>query len=451
MTERDPMTFETRLTEAFAQYVAAAPVEVDARTMSALVADGAARPRIRIGPGRYRLALVLGLLALATIGAALLAGAFLRSTPEPLGDGGRILAWLPTGPGAGTAYLVGTDGTIRATRDAESRSCPVLLGSADAIATGGFGSLFIRSLTGAGTGQLSTDYAGFERWSDDRRAIALVDMENGPATVATFPGGDTENPAETIYPITGSLEGAFSPDGARFALLAPAGDDQIAVHVLAGGTDTVVTELTAARAPTSITWAPDGGHVVLATVEADGPHLVLISVDDGSQLDLGRPDGQPAPFLMPIAWSSGMSVLVMTGPDSVAVLDTLRARWEAVDFPFADTGVNAEWRTDPSHLAVAIINGASVVVRRWDGEDVPIRQRELRGTFPVFSPDGNSILTVVQGASGGETGPLATLWATDVWVDGASRAIAELPQTEGLSLDDQQLQPCLQWLPEVQP
>ena len=124
MPERDPMTFESRLADAFDRYVAAAPVDVDALSLAAVVATGSRRAGPMFGrprPRTVRLALVLGLLAVAAFGAALMAGALLRAQPGPLGGGGRLMVFSN-----GTAHVLDVDGTVVVSRSVATRSggCP---------------------------------------------------------------------------------------------------------------------------------------------------------------------------------------------------------------------------------------------------------------------------------------------------------------------------------------
>ena len=289
---RDPMTFEDRLTDAFAAYTAAAPLGVDPHALVAGLAGSGRTRRLALPTfnlarfGGVRLALVLGLLALASVAGLLFAGGLLRSDPAPLGGGGRSLVWLPSGVNAGTAHLLGADGVERASRAMESRGCPTLLGSADAMAVPGFGSLSFRGFVPGEAGQVSTADSGGERWSPDHRALALVDMETGPVSVVTFPDGDFVNPRSTRYAIKGALEGSFSPDGSRLAVPVRSDASTIAIHLLQGGTDTMLAtvqtlDVTQGGSASRIVWAADGSALMVATTGTDGEGLARVGLDGG--------------------------------------------------------------------------------------------------------------------------------------------------------------------------
>ena len=166
----DPMTFEARLAEAFDRYGVAAPTAVDSRALAAtLLGARPSRLAWHVIPWPratgLRLALVLGLLALASAAALLVAGGLLRPDPAPLG-GGRILVWLQSGPGGGMAHLLGVDGIETASRSFESRSgdCPVLLAGADRVATRGYGNIRFVPFSAGAASQVSVGYTGGERW-----------------------------------------------------------------------------------------------------------------------------------------------------------------------------------------------------------------------------------------------------------------------------------------------
>ena len=89
----------------------------------------------------------------------------------------------------------------------------------------------------------------------------MVDMER-EASVITFPDGDFVNPTVTRYPIAGAIDGFFSEDGSRLAIPAAEGEDRLAIHVLEGGTDTVVATVPFAGAsgvPAGASWSQGFG------------------------------------------------------------------------------------------------------------------------------------------------------------------------------------------------
>ena len=212
---RDPMTFEDRLTDAFAAYTAAAPLGVDPHALVAGLAGSGRTPRLALPTfnlarfGGVRLALVLGLLALASVAGLLFAvtrGPTLRHSAAV-----AVRSMAAFGVNAGTAHLLGADGVERALA---RHGVPRLPDGSSAARTpwpspGSARSSF-RGFVPGEAGQVSTADSGGERWSPDDRALALVDMATGPVSVVTFPDGDFVNPRSTRYAIKGALEGSFS-------------------------------------------------------------------------------------------------------------------------------------------------------------------------------------------------------------------------------------------------
>ena len=212
---------------------------------------------------------MLGLLALASAAVVLLAGSFLRQSPNPLGSG-RILAYVPIGE-TGTAYLLGTDGSVREALELPAGACPQLLRDADAVAVRRRSDWLFQALADGAMRQVSLNYTGGERWSANGRAFALVDIEAGPISVFTFPDGDAANPTVARYPVAGALDGVFSPDGDRLVVLVPVDASTLGVHVLAAGVDALV-----AAVPSEAVTSRPGPRVAdamlaLITRDPDGP------------------------------------------------------------------------------------------------------------------------------------------------------------------------------------
>ncbi len=457
----DPTTFEGRLPDAFERYTAAVPVSVDATAYAHAIVLGTRRSRLalpRLAPrfGPVRLALVLGLLALATAAGLLFAGGLVTSEPAPLGVGGRILAWVPWGTGSGQAVLVGADGAVRASREFAGypalRGCPRLLGSADAMAVPGFGSLSFVGFTGDPVSRVLTGYAGFERWSPDNRALAAVDVENGPATVVTFPGGDVANPVRTAYPVKGALYGSFSPDGSRLIIAVGVGTSEVALHLLEDGTDTIlatIPTLDAQQTASTITWAADGSGVVAATGNADSSGLTVIGLDGSVQQLAFNGAFAPGTHLQPMTYGGGIYVIAHTDQGEVWELDIMRdsAHDTGVRLP---EGVVQDARLSRTGYGVAMISGTTVRIHWFDRESQD-RIVELPGVAAAFSPDGAMIVSISADTDQpGQPGAAATLWITDPWADLPAQPISTVP-VAFLQPAWQAFDYCIQWLPEVQP
>ncbi len=233
MAERDPMSFEARLADAFDRYVTAgAPVAVDARTIGAALA-GITRPSPRatwvartVRVRGVRLGLVLGLLALAAT-AALVAGSMLLRQAQPLGGGGRILVTYPSGPG--WLFEIGGEGVHE--RKVALRGCPRVVGNADAVATNTrFVGIRYQGFEGPVSNPISTNYTGGERWSPDSRTLALLNFGDGSVTFVSLAAGDVEHPVQVRVPLDLRgiplssdgivyFDGSFSPDGRWFLVV----------------------------------------------------------------------------------------------------------------------------------------------------------------------------------------------------------------------------------------
>ena len=449
---RDPMPFETRLADAFERYTDAAPRHVDAATYAHAIALGARRGRLampRLAPriGGLRLAIVLGLLALASLVGFLFAGGFLAPAPTPLGGGGRIMAWLPS---TGTAHLLNVEGVEWGSWRGPVSVCPTLMAEADVIGVQHrFSTQFVSILDGT-TSEKRKNYGGFELWSPDQSAYAMVDAEKGPASVITFPDGDAAHPTVTRYQVFGGWSGSFSPDGSRLALPIPAGPDGLAIHVLQDGTDTVVATVPThdSRFTGDISWSQDAASLVLVTSDMDGPRLTLVGVGDGSIRLLGRPGGvEHAALLSPHAWSpDGSKFVVRRDSGDAWLVDVAEGRWQPlrtalpsdVGGPFGNPDGRLRWSRDGR---LAIVNGPSVTIRSFDG--TPDRLVALPGPVAAWSPDGTTIASLAN-----ITGDPVAIWVTDVWDTGESHRLALLNQTGDVAPADP---PCIQWLPEVQP
>jgi hypothetical protein len=472
---RDPLTFEARLSDAFESYAAGAPTVIDA---GALAAGLARRPQARRRPWPaipwstsrvWRLGIVAALLTLAGVAGLLAAGAWLDREPIPPASGGRILIWTPTSVNHGIATLLDRGGTVLASRELDSRGCPSLVGGTDLMAVPGFGTLSLEAVDGrpidAKIGALSTNYAGFERWSPDRRSIALVDMA-GPITVARL-DPSAPDAGTTRYGldgrISGVLEASFSGDGSRLAMARPGDPGQLDVHVLEDGGDTFVRSIDyAGDEAINLAMSPDGGRVAV-TVWAEGRpgRLTIIDVVDGTMTVPASPEPRSLDPVMPVSWSADGNALAVrfgarvslyeAGPGSLS--DEVHDRWAVTSFfPVGDV-VEARWTS--RLLRFALID------RVGDARGVPSsqliahapdvgtdKQVQLPGTDGAFSPDGTEVATVggVDDAPYEPGGP-ATIWAFDVWGDREPQVIATLPAPDIPTGPATAPVTCIDWLP----
>ena len=459
----DPMTFEARLAEAFDRYGVAAPTAVDSRALAATLVG--ARPSRLAWPvipwpraTGLRLALVLGLLALASAAALLVAGSLPRPDPAPLG-GGRILVWLPSGPGGGTAHLLGVDGIETASRGFESRGggCPVLLAGADGVATPGYGNIRFSPFSAGAASQVSVRYAGGERWSPDHRVLALMNSDDDSVSLVTFPDGDPANESTTRYPLGFSLDsadGAFSADGRRFMVASAADAGAIRVTLVEEGA-TQPRDL--AMIPSQdaghdwISWAPDGSRVVIVTKDEGGSRLTMITVADGTMRQLGRPGTLGSgKGLVPLAWSpDGRYLLVQAEAGDAAILDIVRGGFRSIGTQLPSDPAVVRWSPDGSSLAV--ITGTTLTVYPLDG--APDRTIQLPGQAVGWAPAGTMLAVLADGSGLAPThaGDAVTVWIYHPWDTTPAQVIATIAWEAGQAATDSRPQSCIQWLPEVTP
>ena len=456
----DPMTFEARLAEAFDRYGVAAPTAVDSRALAATLLG--ARPSRLAWPvipwpraTGLRLALVLGLLALASAAALLVAGGLLRPDPAPLG-GGRILVWLQSGPGGGMAHLLGVDGIETASRSFESRSggCPVLLAGADGVATRGYGNIRFVPFSAGAASQVSVGYTGGERWSPDHRVLALMNSDDDSVSIVTFPDGDTTYESTIRYPLGFSLDsadGAFSADGRRFVVTSVADAATSRVSLIEEGA-TQPRDLAMIPARGSwVSWAPDGSRFVIVTKDEGGSQLTMITVADGTTRQLGRPGTlRSGEGLVPLTWSNdGRYLLVRAEAGDAAILDIMGGGFRSVGTQLPSDPAAVRWSPDGSSLA--IITGTTLTVHPLDG--APDRTVHLPGQAVGWAPAGAGLAVLADGSGLAPTRVRgsATVWIYHPWDATPAQVLATIPWEASQAATHPGPQSCIQWLPEVTP
>ncbi|HEY3335450.1 MAG TPA: hypothetical protein VGK16_09480 [Candidatus Limnocylindrales bacterium] len=416
MPERDPMTFETRLADAFGRYVVAAPVDVDARTLAAVAAADA--PRRYRGKWGFapRWAIALGLLAALALGGALVAGALLRAQPGPLGGGGRLMVFT-----RGTAIVLGADGSMQGSRSVETRggSCPRLVAGGAGLAASTFGGIRVGGIDAPGKAtMLGTNYSGGERWSRDGRVLARVRFTEG-ITFTTFPDGPTGDPVNVdvapgaIGSGIGVIEANLSPDGSTLAVLAATTPEQVTADPR-GAVDVLLVDSASGSvrtvgrhergSPWLPTWSPGGRWAGLVTAAPDGSATGwIVDAFDGSERSV--PLGTSDPELQLLAISAdGARVLVLGGAilrlldavdgraiASVAATDVSDAAWGPDGRSFAWVGREV----DPSSgVAGSATPGSVLHVHAADGallRDIPVADFRF-----AWSPDGSAIAVIGQ-------------------------------------------------------
>ncbi|HEX5826196.1 MAG TPA: hypothetical protein VFY23_01635 [Candidatus Limnocylindrales bacterium] len=454
---RDPATFEARLADAFDRYAASAPVDVDARTLAAAIA----RPRAR-GPIAARWAaaprwvVVLGLVAAGALGAALLAGALLRSEPGLLGGGGRIVVIYPVGPSS----LVTLDDDGADVREVALRGCPMVSGTAEATITRErFEGTSFTGFDGGVSAPISHSYAGGERWSPDNRTLAMLKFDEGEVTFARIENGDVENPVLTTVPLDlraagvdvdgrRSFNGDFSQDGRQLLVRTwpdASGTSLLLVVPVTVDPPRLLAEIgsTGDQLYGGATWSGDASAVAVLGVEGGVPGLAVIPTDTGVVRWLGRPAGVPADAALTVErWSPDGSRVGVWADGFLHLVDVGTAQWTRTRVP-GPTDVAVA--LSPDGRLVGTIGGSTLTVTDTGTGDV--RARQLGGFVTAWSPDRSAIAVVVPAGDK----PTAEVRVLDPWTDAAPTVVAVIPRDQGPTPPAPDPNPCIQWLPEVQP
>ncbi|MFN8621197.1 MAG: hypothetical protein U0869_10675 [Chloroflexota bacterium] len=325
MHEPTRSRFEAELAAALDAYADGAPVLVDPM---AVARAAAADPRAGRLASLHRAwwtarpALLLAALLALLIAALLASGAVQRMSPPPQ----PVRAVVSDGV---TAWIVGAGRTIEAqgmpNLPRRAGGCGWAIGGTDVFMGNNYDTWAFRSLSDEPLPEVtaSATYGGGERWSPDRRKVALVDVSDGRLTVLDFT--DLASPTSTVWPIprligAGWLAGS---DGLAVARRLVTGAVEVQVRGLDGALQPA-QQVDVGPAPgpdeleiIELVVSPDGRRVVLTglgTPEApgaDGPLPVL--ADDGRLRVLGPLPGRPvawSPRSDRVAWFDGTRVVI---------------------------------------------------------------------------------------------------------------------------------------------
>lgn len=383
---RDPVTFESRLADAIGRYADLAPVDVEPASMTLAVAtESGPRLTVRWGApfGRSWVAILvlIGLLAAAVVGAALVGAELLRSAPIPAMHG----VFIPTGS------------MMEARIDATATRLP------DG-----------RVLIAGGWSQLR---AGLIDGETDKDVGALATAEIFDPVIGTFSatGSMTQarrNATATLLAdgrvlIAGGFGSARSADGGenlRESL------DSAEIHDPVTGTFSAVGGMTSTRAFHSATLLEDGS-VLLAgglgylggqapTAPGSGPLDSVESYDPATQAFRSIPSRLHTGRWTPVATLLGDGrVLIVGGEGSLPIADIFDPRDETfTDIAATDAGASAS--------AAGILPDGRVVVI---GEGLRADQtRTLAPSWPLFDPATDSFTAISQvGGFGDAVVPLA--------------------------------------------
>ena len=410
MAERDLMSFEARLADAFDRYVTAgAPVAVDARTIGAAVA-GITRPSPRATwcphrPGARRSSRSRARAPRAgrdrsarrRIDAAPASTAAWRRWADPRDVSLRDRA--------GCSRLAARACTER---KVALRGCPRVVGNADAVATNTrFVGIQYQGFEGPVSNPISTNYTGGERWSPDSRTLALLNFGDGSVTFVSLAAGDVEHPVQVRVPLdlrgircrrTGSshFDGSFSPDGRWFLVVTDLVGDgttrRLDLLDVRGGDPRRLATLPAVapgvdEQALGVIWTADDGAVALVS-EADGTRRVAtVSTTTGVVRWLDDAETAPASAdLVVQAWSPDGSRIYVWADGYLWYVDIGSGEWHRtaltqrspMTFAVADDGRRAAMVSGTTLWVVDSITGA-------------IARQSLGSTISAWSPDRSAL------------------------------------------------------------
>ncbi len=409
----DQTPFEARLADAYARYVAAAPVEVDPRMVAATVATGSAGrplgwPNV-ITPGRLVGVLVaVGLVALLLSAAAILVGSRLIEHPPIRGllayelDGDIFLAdqdgahprkvadGVPrTDAGGGPSYLFGDGGPAWAPDGRHFLFYDVQGAAATQQLTG-----HIADASGHVVASIPNIWVD-ATWSPD--STRIEGWTGGSAWIGTT--------QISIFGVDGVLQTSLAlPEGYLRARESPgfwaADGRSVYVHIDPGGgpagpvwqlpvdgsaprrlaQDDLIT-----RSGGDLSFSPDGSRMVAN----DGDSLVVANAD-GTDLRALGPAGMDRPL-----WSP-------TGTQ-VAYLSSVDAGTQTADIRVVDIASGVV-RTVVTGLQV---NGPGLLGWSPDGDRILFAGLDQQGsTLWSINADGTDRKVLVPGATGGEWEPV---------------------------------------------
>jgi TolB protein len=197
---------------------------------------------------------------------------------------------------------------------------------------------------------------------------------------------------------------AVSPDATRLAF-ASNRDGHWDLYVLALESGEITRLTDTAEYDASPSWSPDGLWLAYESYISKGKQggdlEVFIRPVDGSQ-DAIRLTDDPAADHSP-AWSSqGRRVAFVstrTGDAEVwlADLDQVDDRYQNLSRSSSSAEAHPAWSPDGRRLVWASVGADGIhSLRIWDAQQASLRPQSLdSGDWPVFSPDGASILTGV--------------------------------------------------------
>lgn len=423
MSEPITTRFEADLVAALDAYAEAAAMAVD--PMAVAGAAAAAHPRRRTAPAILGWRTLRPALMLAAL-LALLIAMLIATGSVPLPSPDRpALSRLMVSDGT-TTWIVGPDRTVLALGRAElpRGGCGWLIGGTDTLMGNSYSTWAFTSLSEEPLPSVtaSASYGGGERWSPDRRKVALVAVTEEQLTILDF--SDPADPVTTTWELPGLIGAGWMPDSDGLLVAQRLGPDAVTVQRRAlDGTTGVAQTVDIGPGPAApememieIAISPDGHSAVLAGVLPDPaigtsapPSAAPLPVLAEGELQLLGPVANPSvawdttsrrtarlegttavvtdatshtstdwgiPLLGPPAWLPG-GWLVWMGADRIMVTDPDGSR----DGALLDKVTDRLWAVAGDRIVdVRVIDGVLRV--RWYRADGSVDGTDLALTDP---------------------------------------------------------------------
>ncbi len=234
-------------------------------------------------------------------------------------------------------------------------------------------------------------------WSPDGTQIAFMGLVN-EATALFIMNADGSKRRQRATNIFHHVEPVWSPDGSKIAFGSaapiPASNIQFSVHVIdVDGSH----EMRVANGSGSVTWAPDGKQLAVATFSG----IDLVNADGTNQRTFSR---LPFPFPMNLSWSpDGGKILfgASRGASDPRAKGTSRFTIEMIaadgsngsDSKLLGYGTDASWSPDGAKIVFIRRSPGLAATQIWVMDADGRNQTQLTQVGPNWRPSWQPILT----------------------------------------------------------
>lgn len=189
-------------------------------------------------------------------------------------------------------------------------------------------------------------------------------------------------------------DAAMSPDGSRFTLVTS--DNYYEVQLRSARTGRLLRNLDAANSVFAVALSPNGRQVVAG--DANG-QVEVWDAATGHRRLLGK----PGPSINDIEFNKSGSKFVAASTDGTVTVWAAPAGRQLTSFDTCPSPNTAAPNPDGSEIVVACGNGSAAVFDAATGQQLTVLPATNAGTVSTagFSPDGKSIVTVVDAEGSG--------------------------------------------------